>query len=138
MILRSIEIKNFRSIEYLPFDVEEVAFSHTFALIGANETGKSNFLEAIALVGDANAKLSLKDYTDRTKKVRVTLSFELGTFDKGYIEVRRKIISISRFEDMEQIMSPLLINVCAIFNPIKKGESDSPKSFLWSHQFTDL
>ena len=26
-------------------------------------------LEAIALVGDANAKLSLKDYTDRTKEV---------------------------------------------------------------------
>ena len=130
MKLRSIKIENFRSIENLTFDVEEVAFSHTFALIGANETGKSNFLEAIALVGDANAKLSLKDYTDRTKEVRVTLSFELGTFDKGYIEVRRKIISISRFEGYGTSMSPLPINVCAIFDPIKKGESDSPKRFL--------
>ena len=66
--------------------LKEVALSHTFALIGANETGKSNFLEAIALVGDANAKLSHKDYFAKNKEVRITLNFELGVFDKNYSE----------------------------------------------------
>ena len=130
MKLRSIKIENFRSIEILTFEVKGVAFSHTFALIGANETGKSNFLEAIALVGDANAKLSQKDYFDKNKEVRITLNFEFGVFDKNYSEILRKVISTSGRERYGTTLRPLCIDVSAIFDPIKRGENDSPKRFL--------
>ena len=114
----------------LTFEVKGVALSHTFALIGANETGKSNFLEAIALVGDANAKLSHKDYFAKNKEVRITLNYELGIFDKDYSEVLRKVTSVSGFEGYGTSRRPLCIDVSAIFDPIKRGENESPKRFL--------
>ena len=132
MILRSIEIKNFRSIEDLKLEVEGIFFNHTFALIGVNESGKSNFLEAIALVGDAKAKLSLKDYTDRNKEIRITLNFELEEFefeDDESDEVLR-IISNFVFEEYKLAPRAPCINVSAIFDPIKGRGNDSPKKFL--------
>ena len=78
MKLSSITIKNFRSIENLTFKVEEVDGSYTFALIGVNESGKSSFLEAIALVGNKEAKISQKDYMDKNKKVLITLNYKLS------------------------------------------------------------
>ena len=68
MKLRSITIKNFRSIRDLTFEIEEVGGSYTFALIGINESGKSNFLEALSLVDDRERELFTTDYTDRKKK----------------------------------------------------------------------
>ena len=78
MKLSSITIKNFRSIKDLTFKVEEVDGSYTFALIGVNESGKSNFLEAIALAGDKEATISPKDYMDNNEEVLITLKYELG------------------------------------------------------------
>ena len=78
MKLSSITIKNFRSIKDLTFKVEEVDGSYTFALIGVNESGKSSFLEAIALAGDKEATISPKDYMDENEEVLITLKYELG------------------------------------------------------------
>ena len=78
MKLSSITIKNFRSIKDLTFKVEEVDGSYTFALLGVNESGKSSFLEAIALAGDKEAKISQKDYMDEDEDVLIALKYELG------------------------------------------------------------
>ena len=127
MILRSIEIENFRSIESLKLKVEEVFFNHTFALIGVNESGKSNFLEAIALVGDTNARLSKQDYTDRNKKVRITLNFEL---DEEDLEEIQPIVSAHEPREYETEIKVTHIDVSVIFDPIAIRRSHSPKTFF--------
>ena len=132
MRLRSIEIKNFRSIEDLTFNVEEIFFNQTFALIGINESGKSNFLEAIALVGDTNARLSKKDYTDRSKEVRITLKFELKEFgfEEDDSEIIQRIISEHTPRDYETVMIGTYVDVGVIFSPITKGRDGDRKKFF--------
>ena len=87
-------------------------------------------MEAIALVGDANAKLSHKDYFAKNKEVRITLNFELEIFDKNYSEILQRVISTSGREGYGTSLRPLCIDVSAIFDPIKRGENDSPKKFI--------
>ena len=127
MKLRSIKIENFRSIEEQTLEIKEVVGSHTFALIGVNESGKSNFLEAIALVGNVNAKLSLKDYMDRSKEVRIILNFELEGNDLE--EVQQIISGFVIEEEYETDIRATHIDVNAIFDPIGKGRNNTPKTF---------
>ncbi len=50
MNLKSITIKNYRSIEKISFDTDALADdTYTYGLIGVNEVGKSTILKAIAL-----------------------------------------------------------------------------------------
>jgi len=56
MKLLSLTIKNFRSIT-------NVDGTHTFTLIGINESGKSSFLKAVSLVDNGDEKIIFpKDY----------------------------------------------------------------------------
>ena len=48
MRLTKIEIHNFKSIQYLEFDIEKYGNSYTRMLLGINEVGKSNILEAMS------------------------------------------------------------------------------------------
>lgn len=41
MNLKQIEISNYRSIEFLHFEIEKIADSNTYTLLGINESGKS-------------------------------------------------------------------------------------------------
>ena len=114
MKLKSIEIKNFRCIRNLKFDVKEVGGSYTFALIGVNESGKSNFLEAIALMSNNNAELSQTDYFDKRKEVKITLFFELEKKDKTHLKhyFGSKINAFDQAKLSE-------IAIVTVFNPIK-------------------
>ena len=63
MKLLSLTIKNFRSIENETFNIQEVDGTHTFTLIGINESGKSSFLKAVSLVDNDDEKAIFpKDY----------------------------------------------------------------------------
>jgi AAA15 family ATPase/GTPase len=64
-MIKSIEIKNFKSIENLKLDLGRIN-----VIIGANGTGKTNILEAIAMGSAASAdKL---DYEFLSNRIRVT------------------------------------------------------------------
>ena len=133
MKLRSVRIVNFRSIRDQTFNVEAVDGSYTFALIGANETGKSSFLEAIELVGKLDAELSQKDYKDIYQEVRITLGFELGKDDSE--ELKKVVASV--YGGLEDYLDTTQIHfVNAIFDPIKKGIS-SPKRITVDTSFED-
>ena len=120
MKLNTIMIRNFRSIDNLIFDVEEVDGSYTFALIGVNESGKSNFLEAIALVGDTNAELSQKDYFDKKKEVRITLVYELNEEERD--KLHRRIITRFKAADLpKHVNRPAVVIISAVFDPIEKA-----------------
>ncbi len=74
MKLDKIDISNYRSIESLELDVKAVNGSHTFALLGINESGKSSFLQALSLVESGQINHPL-DYFNQKEEVYVQLSY---------------------------------------------------------------
>lgn len=72
MIIKSIQVKNFRSIldETLPFDQLTV-------LVGPNGSGKSSFLRALDLFYTANPKFGREDFyaEDMTQDIEITVTF---------------------------------------------------------------
>lgn len=76
MKLKSIDINNYRSIDNLMFEFEELPDkSNTYALIGINEAGKSSFLQALGLL-DEHVKPTASDLQDKSKPISVTYHYE--------------------------------------------------------------
>ena len=71
MIIKSVEVKNFRSIRETCLDCDNLT-----AIIGRNGAGKSSFLEAIDTFYDIAAPITEEDFFDRdmgsTIEIRVT------------------------------------------------------------------
>lgn len=101
MQLKSVTIKNYRSIEEITFDVNRLADnSYTYGLIGVNEVGKSTILKALALKdGIKNAKgkkLPLaKDFRDKDKPIEIEYLYSLGKSDIDDINNHLKNQSLS-------------------------------------------
>jgi recombinational DNA repair ATPase RecF len=49
MQIKSISIKNYRSIQDVSFDIKTIANKNCHILLGVNESGKSNILKALYL-----------------------------------------------------------------------------------------
>ena len=64
MKLKSINLKNYRSVEDIIFHIKENNDkSFTYGLIGVNEAGKSSVLKGIALIDNlAIIKITQKDF----------------------------------------------------------------------------
>jgi predicted ATP-dependent endonuclease of OLD family len=85
MRLNKITIKNFRSIENIVLPIEEINGSYTFSLIGINESGKSSFLRAIALVDEGEVNYP-QDFYDETTPIAISLEYTLnGREEKAII-----------------------------------------------------
>jgi predicted ATP-dependent endonuclease of OLD family len=86
MILDSIQIKNYRSIEDVAINFQPLRDgSFTYGLIGMNEAGKSSILKALALK-DELIELETKDFKDKSKEVEVIYFVSLEKADKTEIE----------------------------------------------------
>lgn len=59
MIIRSVEVKNFRSIREAPLDCDNLT-----AIVGRNGAGKSSFLHAIDIFYDIAAPVTEEDFFD--------------------------------------------------------------------------
>lgn len=69
MILKSIRVKNFRSIKD-----ETLQCDNLTALVGQNGSGKSSFLHAMELYSDKSPKLDLDDYYDKDTSEEIVIS----------------------------------------------------------------
>ena len=76
MKLNKLEIKNFRSIQSLTFVIETIADSHTYTLLGINESGKSSFLGALSLIDSQNISYP-QDYFEDSKAVELYMYYQL-------------------------------------------------------------
>ena len=72
MIIKSVEIQNYRSIEEEKIDCEELT-----ALVGANGSGKSSFIKALELFYTPTSSVDIEDFHNRnhTKPIIITLTF---------------------------------------------------------------
>ncbi|TSC70336.1 MAG: hypothetical protein CEO12_439 [Parcubacteria group bacterium Gr01-1014_46] len=87
MKLKSIKIKNYRSVEEISFETTALSDgTFTYGLIGVNEAGKSTILKALALKdGLKNAKgekLPLaKDFRDKNESIEIEYLYNLEKVD---------------------------------------------------------
>lgn len=116
MKLTSLTIKNFRSIEEETFDIAEVASTHTFTLIGINESGKSSFLKAVSLVDNDDEKVIFpKDYFEEAQPISIVLNYGLKTQEEKDL---KGALAEKGFE--KDILSKIKVEkvaVCATFEP---------------------
>lgn len=86
MILKKVEISNYRSIEKLKIDINQLSDkSYTYGLIGVNEAGKSSILKALALKDSIRIiKPNLKDFRDLNKPIEVTYSYTLSSKEAAH------------------------------------------------------
>mgnify|MGYP001613685531 CR=1 FL=1 len=116
MKLLSLTIKNFRSIEEETFNIAEVDGTHTFTLIGINESGKSSFLKATSLVDNDDEKVIFpKDYFEEGEPIIITLNYQLEAQEEKEL---KNALAEKGFE--KDILSKVKIDklsVCATFDP---------------------
>lgn len=84
MILKSIRIFNFRSIDDLQIDIEELDDkSFTYGLIGVNEAGKSSILRALSLKDNiAIIKPTIKDFRNPDFSIDVSYTYHLTKLEQ--------------------------------------------------------
>ena len=116
MKLISLTIKNFRSIEDETFTIVEVDGTHTFTLIGINESGKCSFLKAVSLVNNDDEKFIFpKDYFEESEPINITLNYQLETQEEKEL---KNTLSEKGFEkDIGAKIKIEKIAVCATFDP---------------------
>lgn len=103
MIIKRIEIENFRSLEKVKVDCEGLV-----ALVGRNGSGKSSVLYALDVFYDMSASITIEDFynrdTEREISIRVTYAHlnqdELEEF-KSYIQ-DEKLIVTKKIEQTER------------------------------------
>lgn len=99
MLLQSIQIKNYRSIEDIVFNIQALEDnSYTFGLIGVNEAGKSSILKAMALK-DSIVALTSKDFTAKSKNIEVLFKYRLD--DKDEIEYNKLITEEAQLPSLD-------------------------------------
>lgn len=94
MILKKIEIKNFKSIKEIDFEVKKYGDSYTSFLLGVNEVGKSNILQAISFMNTPKEQLNFS-YLHNQKiedQERINFNFYLEfEKDETYLNDIRKL-----------------------------------------------
>lgn len=130
MKLLSLTIKNFRSIENETFNVQEVDGTHTFTLIGINESGKSSFLKAISLIDNDDERVIFpKDYFEEAEPVSVTLNYQLEPRDEK--ELKNTLTEKGFEKDIVAKIKVERVAICAVIDPAV----DAPKKVFDQIEF---
>jgi predicted ATP-dependent endonuclease of OLD family len=117
MKLTSLTIKSFRSIEDETFNVAEIDGTHTFTLIGINESGKSSFLKAVSLVDDDDEKVIFpKDYFDEEQPISIFLNYELETREEK--DLKSALVEKGFEKDILSKIRVEKVAVCATFETV--------------------
>lgn len=95
MILKSIKLKNYRSIDEINFEIKKnIDNSLTYGLIGVNEAGKSSFLKGIALIDNTNTiKISEKDFYLKSNPICISYNYSFEDTELAeFLKISSQII----------------------------------------------
>lgn len=97
MKLQSITIKNYRSIENVKFDINQVSDgTFTYGLIGVNEAGKSSILQSFALL-DEHVIPTASDFQDKDLPIEVEYEY---VQEKDDVVVCKELI-VKKYPDIK-------------------------------------
>lgn len=124
MKLTNIKISGYKSIDELEFSIEKHGKSYTTILLGKNETGKSNVLDAIAMVEQADNKITEGNYTrirnKKTKPKKVSVFFDFLVEDSD--NYRDVLLNTSNMEIPESLVNSILIKKVIKESYLKDGD----------------
>lgn len=127
MEITKIKIENFKSIKEIEFDLKKYGSSYTTILVGINESGKSNILEAMSYLNtpedefDYNVIHNQKDKDNNPIIFSFSLAFEQK---QTYVEEVRKEIENGELLDFE--ITNIVKNVS-----LKYGETSFSDDFSY-------
>lgn len=128
MKLEKIRIENYKSIESLEFEINEINGSYTYSLLGINESGKSSFLNAISLLSTNNLKYPL-DYFDPVSPVVLKLFY--SPTESEIKLINKDITDYEKFD--KKILDSININNIEIEYSFEPDENvDLTKSVLFN------
>jgi predicted ATP-dependent endonuclease of OLD family len=133
MIIKSISIKNFKSIEEINLDIQKYGSSYTRMLVGINESGKSNLLEAISYFNVPQEEFNYddihnqKDENDDDVELCYDIDFEN---QNTYLNAIKKDISIDDFPSFK--LSNIKKNIY-----LEKGSNVFQNSYEFDVSITD-
>lgn len=136
MKLEKIDISNYRSIDNLELEIKAVNGSHTFALLGINESGKSSFLQALSLVESGQINHPL-DYFNQKEEVYVQLIYSLTKKEKESLE--KYLIEVHRFpEELAKKVEVTKVYIIVDYAPDSAQTKNKYQSVeLKTNSFTD-
>lgn len=116
MKITKITIENFRSIkDSISFDIEEIGGKSCYALLGINETGKSNILDAISLLSEDEDGIQYaidcnNEAEEADKDILVTYELKISNPDfykTKFIEsgLDKQLVDKIKFETIERKVS---------------------------------
>jgi predicted ATP-dependent endonuclease of OLD family len=80
MILKTILLKNYKSVESLEIQIEEIEKSYTYSLLGINESGKSSILRGISFFEENTVNFP-SDFHNIDKPIEIIFKYELENID---------------------------------------------------------
>jgi predicted ATP-dependent endonuclease of OLD family len=125
MKLTKIKIENFKSIKEIEFDVKKYGNSYTTMLVGINESGKSNVLEAMSYLGTPNDEVDYNVIHNQKDKKNDPVDFWFSlAFDqkKTYTDAVKSGMENANLLDFE--IENILKNVY-----LQKGETSFSDDF---------
>ncbi|WP_417861375.1 ATP-dependent nuclease [Winogradskyella sediminis] len=133
MILKTITIRNFRSIDELTIDIHELEDkSFTYGLIGVNEAGKSSILRALAIKDNFEViKPTIKDF--RNPEVPIEVNY-IYTLDKSEIKELKEEIKEKVSED--KLISKLKLTDVELKVSVSKEIPNRPSIDLFFYNET--
>ncbi|MFA5750375.1 MAG: AAA family ATPase [Candidatus Shapirobacteria bacterium] len=124
MILLSISIKNFRSIEDVTFKIAKIDGTNTFTLIGINESGKSSFLRAVSLIDNNDEKVLFpKDFFDENKPIEIALNYQLDASEKK--ELNSVLVEKGFGKEIASQVKIETIAVCVTIDPVLNAQKNT-------------
>ena len=97
MILKTIIVKNYKSVESLEIQIEEIEKSFTYSLLGINESGKSSILKGISFFEESLVNFP-SDFHNIEEAIEIVFKYELT--DKDIKEFKDEL-SKKHFFDKE-------------------------------------
>lgn len=104
MLLTKILINNFKSIKEIDFEIKKYGDSYTNFLLGVNEVGKSNILQAISFMNMPKEEFNFSDLHNQKEEESdyVDLYFYLEfEYNKTYLDFIKKKYENSNLIDFE-------------------------------------
>ena len=96
MLLKNVKIQNYKSIEEIEFPIEKRNDSYTTILLGKNESGKSNILEALSALEKYNEEekikfLNVRNQQNEPEIVSIFYSMEEENPEKYRKEIAKEV-----------------------------------------------
>lgn len=131
MILNKIRIVNYKSIKDVSIDVKKVENSYTTIFVGLNETGKSNFLNAIGFISSENKNVSFDDYKNRSyENFNRIEKYFIFSFDKEDWKNNIK----NKIQASKEIIDAIILDGIYQYTFLEKGKQNFETEYHIKYQ----